>query len=66
MLLATASGLLPRERWSVLLVSPQTLLRWQRELVRKRWSYGRCLPGRPSYDPNNQGAAWSGSGRAEG
>ena len=26
--LTTASGLLPRERWSVFVVSPQTLLRW--------------------------------------
>src|SRR6266511_3877897 len=31
--LAAASGMLPRERWSVFLVSPQTLLRWQRELI---------------------------------
>lgn len=29
---AAASGLLPRERWPVFVVSPQTLLRWQREL----------------------------------
>jgi putative transposase len=50
-LLAAASGLLPRERWPVLLVSPQTLLRWHRELVRKKWSYRRCLPGRPPLDP---------------
>jgi putative transposase len=27
-LLAAASTLLPRERWSVFLVTPQTLLRW--------------------------------------
>jgi putative transposase len=50
-LLAAASGVLPRERWPVLLVSPQTLLRWHRELVRKKWSYRRCLPGRPPLDP---------------
>jgi transposase InsO family protein len=50
-LLAAASGLLPRERWSVFLVSPQTLLRWQRELVRKKWSFRRRLPGRPPLDP---------------
>jgi putative transposase len=31
-LLAAASLLLSRERWSVFLVSPQTLLRWHREL----------------------------------
>jgi hypothetical protein len=49
--LAVASGLLPRERWSVFLVSPQTLLRWQRELVRRKWSYGRRPTGRPPLDP---------------
>jgi hypothetical protein len=38
------------ERWPVFLVSPQTLLRWHRELVRKKWSYRRCLPGRPPLD----------------
>jgi putative transposase len=36
MLLAAVSTLLPRERWSVFLVSPQTLLRWHRELVRRK------------------------------
>jgi putative transposase len=51
-LLAAASGLLPRERWPVFLVSPQTLLRWQRELVRKRWSYRRRRSGRPPLDPD--------------
>ncbi|MGH2841098.1 MAG: hypothetical protein ACRDKY_09775, partial [Solirubrobacteraceae bacterium] len=51
LLLATASGVLPRDRWSAFLVSPQTLLRWQRELVRKKWSYRRRSPGRPPLDP---------------
>ena len=32
--LAAASRGLPRERWSSFLVTPQTLLRWHRELVR--------------------------------
>jgi putative transposase len=50
-LLAAASGLPPRERWSVFLVRPQTLLRWHRELVRRKWSYRRCSPGRPPLDP---------------
>jgi transposase len=36
----------------VLLVSPQTLLRWHRELVRKKWSYRRRSPGRPPLDPD--------------
>src|SRR6266540_51083 len=51
LLLAAASGLLPRDRWSVFLVSPQTLLRWHRELVRKNWSYRRRSAGRPPLDP---------------
>jgi putative transposase len=44
-LLAAAGTLLPRERWSVFLVSPQTLLRWHRELVRKKWRYRRRCAG---------------------
>src|SRR6266498_4766296 len=50
-LLAAASRLLPRERWPVLLVSPQTLLRWQRELVARRWTFRRRRAGRPPLDP---------------
>jgi len=50
-LLAAASRLLPRERWSSFLVTPQTLLRWHRELVRRKWTYRRKrAPGRPSVD----------------
>jgi len=45
-----ASGLLPRERWPAFVVSPQTLLRWQRELVRRKWTYRRRHPGRPPLD----------------
>jgi transposase InsO family protein len=50
-LLAAASRLVPRERWAVFLVSPQTLLRWHRELVRRKWTYRRRSPGRPPLDP---------------
>lgn len=51
-LLTAASSLLPRDRWPVFLVTPQTLLRWHRELVRKKWSYRRRRsPGRPPIDP---------------
>jgi transposase InsO family protein len=51
LLLAAASAVLPRERWSVFVVSPQTLLRWHRELVARKWTYRRRLPGRPRIDP---------------
>ena len=36
---------------AVFLVSPQRLLRWHRELVRRKWSYQRRSPGRPPLDP---------------
>ena len=39
MVLATLAKLLPRERWKIFLVTPSTLLRWHRELVRRRWTY---------------------------
>src|SRR6266436_6030915 len=41
LVLATLARLLPRERWSAFLVTPATLLRWHRELVRRRWTYAR-------------------------
>ena len=41
LILSTVARLLPRERWSAFLVTPATLLRWHRELVRRRWTYAR-------------------------
>src|SRR5206468_5077505 len=41
MLLAALAKLLQRERWSVFLVTPATLLRWHRELIARRWTYRR-------------------------
>jgi putative transposase len=38
-LLAALSRLLPRRRWSIFVVTPQTLLRWHRRMVRRRWTY---------------------------
>jgi hypothetical protein len=48
--LAAASRLLPRRRWSVFLVRPETLLRWHRRLVARHWTYPRRGPGRPPLD----------------
>ena len=36
MILATLAKLLPRDRWPMFLVTPSTLLRWHRDLVRRR------------------------------
>ena len=41
LLLAAASELLGRDRWHSFPVSAQTLLRWHRELVRRKWTYRR-------------------------
>jgi putative transposase len=46
--LAAASRLLPPRGRHGLLVTPQTLLRWHRELVRRQWTFSRRGPGRPS------------------
>ncbi len=46
--MSALSRRLPRARWSSFLVSPQTLLRWHRELVRRKWTYRRrWVSGRP-------------------
>ena len=49
--LAAAARLLPRERWSCFIVTPATLLRWHRELVKHKWTYRRRRTGRPPLDP---------------
>src|SRR6266542_3637661 len=51
MLLAAASRILPRDRWKTFVVTPRTLLRWHRELVRRKWTYRRRGPGRRGLDP---------------
>ncbi|HEY8635818.1 MAG TPA: integrase core domain-containing protein [Candidatus Limnocylindrales bacterium] len=51
-LLAAASRVIPRDRWVAFLVTPATLLRWHRELVRRKWTYRRTgRAGRPPIDP---------------
>ena len=48
-ILAGLSRLLPRERWRCFLVTPDTLLRWHRELARRKWRRWQAQrrPGRP-------------------
>ena len=45
--IAALARLLPRRRRHGLVVTPATLLRWHRELVRRRWTYPPRRSGRP-------------------
>ena len=45
--IAALARLLPHRRRHGLLVTPATLLRWHRELVRRKWTYPQRKPGRP-------------------
>jgi putative transposase len=45
--LAALSRYLPRKRWSAFSVRPETLLRWHRHLVARRWTYPHRHLGRP-------------------
>jgi putative transposase len=46
--LAVLSSALPRSHWSVLLVTPATILRWHRRLVTHKWTQPRRQGGRPA------------------
>jgi putative transposase len=52
--LAAASRLLPRRMWRSFLVRPETLLRWHRELVSRKWTRPHQRPGRPAIDPETR------------
>jgi putative transposase len=45
--LAALTRILPSPRRRGLIVTPQTLLRWHRELVRRRWAQSKQSSGRP-------------------
>lgn len=48
--LAATARLLPRDRWTSFMITPQTLLRWHRQLVRRKWTYRTVRIGRPPID----------------
>ncbi len=50
-LLTAASRILPRNRWNTFLVRPETLLRWHKGLVARKWTRPHRRPGRPAIDP---------------
>jgi putative transposase len=49
--IAAVAGLVPRERWKGFIVTPATILRWHRELVRRKWTFRHRKCGRPPIDP---------------
>jgi putative transposase len=46
-LFAALSRAVPRTAWTNLAVKPDTLLRWHRQLVARRWTYAHRKAGRP-------------------
>jgi putative transposase len=53
-LLAALARLLPAERRVGLAVTPATLLRWHRNLARRRWRHPHHGPGRPPVDSDTR------------
>jgi transposase InsO family protein len=51
MMLAALARLINRERWEGFIVKPATILRWHRELVRRKWTFKHKKIGRPPLDP---------------
>ena len=49
-LLAVLSRALPRRRWSIFLVTPDTIMRWHRRLVTRKWARPYRRGGRPPLD----------------
>jgi putative transposase len=49
-LLAALARFLPKERWPALLVRPETVRRWHRDALARRWTHPRRRPGRPPLD----------------
>jgi putative transposase len=50
LVLTALSRVMPRRSWQAFPVRPETLLRWQRRIVARRWTYPHRRPGRPPVD----------------
>ena len=50
--LAALSRHLPRPAWASFSIRPDTLLRWHRQLVARRWTYPHARSGRPPLEPS--------------
>src|SRR6266545_6807656 len=48
--LAALVRMLPRDRWGSVFVRPETIRRWHRSLLARRWTYPHRSPGRPATD----------------
>jgi putative transposase len=48
--LAALARALPRDRWSSVFVRLETIRRWHRSLLARRWTYPHRPPGRPATD----------------
>ncbi len=46
--LAALVWMLPRHRWGSVFVQPETIRRWHRSLIARRWTYPQRRPGRPA------------------
>jgi hypothetical protein len=49
-LVLALSRVLTRRSWQAFLVTPETLLRWHRRIVARRWTYPHRRPRRPGID----------------
>ena len=65
-LLAALLGLIPKAPWDELrlLVTPGTVLRWRRDIVRRRWA-ARSMLGRAGLQPGGTSRPWFATGPRE-
>src|SRR5438034_1451875 len=48
MFLAALARMLPRDRWGSVFVRPETIRRWHRSLLARRWTYSASAAGQAS------------------